>query len=114
MASSLVSQASSCAAALLGLAKGPEDEEDSWTEGLGLIGEAQMGTGVERVLPFVAKRDPCGLSGKNVVQGSIPKLFAHLGQQGVDLPTIGFSWFLSLMLNCIPVERSKSLRKLKI
>lgn len=42
-AASLVSQASSGAAALLGLAKGTEDEEVSWTEGLGLIGVAQMG-----------------------------------------------------------------------
>ena len=38
----LVSQAPSDAAALLGLAKGT-DEEVSWTEGLGLIGVAQMG-----------------------------------------------------------------------
>ena len=30
--------------ALLGLAKGTEDEEVSWMEGLGLIGMAQMGT----------------------------------------------------------------------
>ena len=30
--------------ALLGLAKGTEDEEVSWMEGLGLIGVAQMGT----------------------------------------------------------------------
>ena len=42
-AATLVSQASSGAAALLGLAKGTEDEEVSWTEGLGLIGVAQMG-----------------------------------------------------------------------
>jgi hypothetical protein len=42
-AASLVSQASSGAAALLGLAKGTEDEEVAWTEGLGLIGVAQMG-----------------------------------------------------------------------
>ena len=42
-AAGLVSQASSGAAALLGLAKGREDEEVSWTEGLGLIGVAQMG-----------------------------------------------------------------------
>jgi hypothetical protein len=42
-AAGLVSQASSGAAALLGLAKGTEDEEVSWTEGLGLIGVAQMG-----------------------------------------------------------------------
>jgi len=46
-AASLVSQASSGTAALLGLAKGTdkgtEDEEVSWTEGLGLIGVAQMG-----------------------------------------------------------------------
>jgi small G protein signaling modulator 3 len=42
-AANMVSQASSGAAALLGLAKGTEDEEVPWTEGLGLIGVAQMG-----------------------------------------------------------------------
>ena len=44
MAASLVSQPSSGATALLGLAKGTEDEEVSWMEGLGLIDVDQMGT----------------------------------------------------------------------
>ncbi|KAG8904656.1 hypothetical protein FRB99_001376 [Tulasnella sp. 403] len=38
------------------------------------------------------------------VQLTMPKLYLHLLDQGVDLPAISFSWFLSLFTDCLPVE----------
>ncbi|KAG8947172.1 hypothetical protein FRC00_009249 [Tulasnella sp. 408] len=38
------------------------------------------------------------------VQETMPKLYLHLLDQGVDLPAISFSWFLSLFTDCLPVE----------
>ncbi|KAG8927397.1 hypothetical protein FRC02_008235 [Tulasnella sp. 418] len=38
------------------------------------------------------------------VQELMPKLYLHLLDQGVDLPAICFSWFLSLFTDCLPVE----------
>ena len=38
------------------------------------------------------------------VEELLPKLFLHLSDLGVDLPAICFSWFLSLLTDCLPVE----------
>jgi hypothetical protein len=38
------------------------------------------------------------------VQESMPNLYLHLLDQGVDIPAICFSWFLSLFTDCLPVE----------
>ncbi|KAJ7595099.1 rab-GTPase-TBC domain-containing protein [Mycena floridula] len=65
---------------------------------------------VERILPedfFSPSLLPsraCPLVLLDYVEESIPKLFAHLTDLGVDLPAICFSWFLSLFTDCLPVE----------
>ena len=67
---------------------------------------------IERVLPedffsptlLVSRACPMVLL--DYVQDCMPKLFTHLGQLGVDLPAICFSWFLSLLTDCLPVEVS--------
>jgi hypothetical protein len=74
---------------------------------------------IERVLPedffsptlLVSRACPMVLL--DYVQDYMPKLFAHLGQLGVDLPAICFSWFLSLMTDCLPVEVSLCEKKKK-
>lgn len=38
------------------------------------------------------------------VEELLPKLYSHLSELGVDLPAICFSWFLSLLTDCLPVE----------
>lgn len=67
---------------------------------------------VERILPeefFSPSLLPsraCPLVLLDFVKEQVPKLHAHLNDLGVDLPTICFSWFLSLFTDCLPVEVS--------
>jgi len=65
---------------------------------------------VERLLPaeffspsLLVSR-ACPLVLLDYVQETMPKLYLHLLDQGVDLPAICFSWFLSLFTDCLPVE----------
>ncbi|KAJ3753419.1 GTPase activating rab protein [Lentinula raphanica] len=65
---------------------------------------------VERILPeefFSPSLLPsraCPLVLLDYVQEYTPKLYQHLNTIGVDLPAICFSWFLSLLTDCLPVE----------
>jgi small G protein signaling modulator 3 len=67
---------------------------------------------IERILPeeffsptlLVSRACPMVLL--DYVQDYMPKLFTHLSQLGIDLPAICFSWFLSLLTDCLPVEVS--------
>ena len=46
----------------------------------------------------------CPMVLMDYVEESLPRLHAHLVELGVDLPAICFSWFLSLLTDCLPVE----------
>ncbi|KAI9454807.1 TBC-domain-containing protein [Russula earlei] len=65
---------------------------------------------VERILPdgffspTLLPSRACPLVLLDYVQEAMPKLAAHLGVLGIDLPAICFSWFLSLFTDCLPVE----------
>lgn len=67
---------------------------------------------IERILPedfFSLSLLPsraCPLVLLSYVQESLPKLFGHLSNLGVNLPAICFSWFLSLFTDCLPIEVS--------
>lgn len=65
---------------------------------------------IERILPeeffspsLISSR-ACPLVLLEYVRESMPKLYHHLTDLGVDLPAICFSWFLSLFTDCLPVE----------
>ncbi|TFY56825.1 hypothetical protein EVJ58_g7403 [Rhodofomes roseus] len=65
---------------------------------------------IERLLPedffspTLLSSRACPLVLLEYVQDSMPKLYHHLTELGVDLPAICFSWFLSLFTDCLPVE----------
>ncbi|KZT73579.1 TBC-domain-containing protein [Daedalea quercina L-15889] len=65
---------------------------------------------IERILPedffspSLLSSRACPLVLSEYVQESMPKLYHHLIELGVDLPAICFSWFLSLFTDCLPVE----------
>ncbi|KAH9930069.1 rab-GTPase-TBC domain-containing protein [Fomitopsis serialis] len=65
---------------------------------------------IERILPedffspSLLSSRACPLVLLEYVQDSMPKLYHHLIELGVDLPAICFSWFLSLFTDCLPVE----------
>ncbi len=65
---------------------------------------------VERILPegffspTLLPSRACPLVLLDYVQENMPKLAAHLAGLGIDLPAICFSWFLSLLTDCLPVE----------
>lgn len=68
---------------------------------------------IERILPedffspSLLSSRACPLVLLDYVQESMPKLYKHLTDLGVDLPAICFSWFLSLFTDCLPVEVSR-------
>ena len=41
---------------------------------------------------------------KDLVDRTLPKLSAHLEEQGVELSAITFGWFLSLFTDCLPIQ----------
>ncbi|POY75796.1 hypothetical protein BMF94_1109 [Rhodotorula taiwanensis] len=41
---------------------------------------------------------------KDLVDRTLPKLAAHLEDQGVELSAITFGWFLSLFTDCLPIQ----------
>lgn len=43
---------------------------------------------------------------KDLVDRTLPKLAAHLEDQGVELSAITFGWFLSLFTDCLPIQVS--------
>jgi small G protein signaling modulator 3 len=65
---------------------------------------------IERILPpdfFAPSLLPsraCPLVLLDYVEELLPRLAEHLREIGVDLGAICFSWFLSLMTDCLPVE----------